>query len=204
MMIRAFVFDLGGVLLRTTDFSPREELALRMGMSRSELEGFIFGGESGERAQRGEISVSQHWQNLARQLNYSEQQMKTLVDEFFAHDELDLKLLDYIRRLHQDYKTALLSNAWDDTRQVMTSRWHFEQTFDEIIISSEVGILKPDPRIFRLTLDCLGVEPHQAIFVDDMQRNVDGAIAVGLQAIRFQNLQQMVRELEQILPGLAR
>jgi len=202
MKIRAVIFDLGGVLLRTTDVSPRERLARRLGMSRSELEELVFGGESGMQAQKGEISVNQHWENLARQLRYSPQQIKDLVDEFFAHDELDLQLVEYIRLLHKQYKTGLLSNAWDDTRRVIEARWHFEDAFDEIIISSEEGILKPDPRIFRLALGRLEVEAGQVVFVDDMQRNVDGAISVGMQAIRFHDLQQTKLELERILNGL--
>lgn len=199
MTIQAVLFDLGGVLLRTTDFSAREKLARRLGMNRQELEEFIFGGESGVQAQRGQISVSQHWQNLARQLHYSARQIEGLVDEFFAQDELDLKLVDYVRMLHENHKTGLLSNAWDDLRQVIAERWHFEDAFDQMIISSEVGILKPDPRIFKLAVQRLGVEPNQAVLVDDMPRNVDGARSVGMQAIWFQDPQQMRLELKQAL-----
>ena len=73
MTIKAIIFDLGGVLLRTTDFTPREKLAARLGMNRNELEKLIFGGESGDLAQRGDITVQQHWANLAIQMNYSQE-----------------------------------------------------------------------------------------------------------------------------------
>ncbi|HEX9091826.1 MAG TPA: hypothetical protein VF831_10070, partial [Anaerolineales bacterium] len=69
-MIRAIIFDLGGVLVRTVDFTPRERLASWLGMDRIALEDFIFGGESGERAQKGEISLRQHWENLAGRLGF--------------------------------------------------------------------------------------------------------------------------------------
>jgi len=198
-MIRAIFFDLGGVLVRTVDFTPRERLANRLGMDRSALEDFIFGGESGDRAQKGEISLRRHWENLASCLGFSVQQVKDLVDEFFAGDVLDTALVDYVRKLHGHYKTALLSNAWDDTRQVIVERWHIEDAFDELIISSELGMVKPDPRIFRLALDKLGVEANQAVLVDDMQRNVDGARRVGLEGICFQSPQQMKLDLERLL-----
>lgn len=201
MAIKAIIFDLGGVLLRTADYAPREKLAARMGMNRHELEEFIFGGESGDRAQRGEISIQEHWENLRRQINCSPAEFGALLDEFFAEDELDSPLIDYVRILHQSYKTALLSNAWDDLRQVIAEKWHFEDAFDTIIISAEVGLAKPDPRIFQLALTRLGVEAGQAIFVDDMQRNVVGAKSVGLQAIQFQTSQQMQLDLEQLLNG---
>jgi epoxide hydrolase-like predicted phosphatase len=201
MTINAIIFDLGGVLLRTADFSPRDKLAANLRMSLHELEEFIFGGESGDRAQRGEITVWEHWENLRSQINCSPQDFKALLDEFFAQDELDQKLIGYVRRLHKTYKTALLSNAWDDLRQVIAEKWHFENAFDEMIISAEVKLAKPDPRIFQLVLDRLSVEASQAIFVDDMQRNVDGAKAVGLHGIQFRTPQQMRFDLERLLNG---
>jgi epoxide hydrolase-like predicted phosphatase len=199
MTIEAVIFDLGGVLLRTADFSPRNQLAACLNMSRYELENFIFGGESGERAQRGEITVQEHWENLQRQINYSSQDFKALLDKFFAQDALDQELMGYVRWLHKTYKTGLLSNAWDDLRQVIAEKWHFEDAFDAIIISAEVKLAKPDPRIFQLALDRLEVEADQVIFVDDFERNVEGANALGMHGIQFQTPQQMRFELDRLL-----
>jgi glucose-1-phosphatase len=201
MIIKAIIFDLGGVLLRTADFTARERLATRLGMSEYELEEFIFGRESGDRAQRGEITVQEHWEHLRHQINCSPAEFKALLDEFFSLDEMDNALVDYVRTLHKTYKTALLSNAWDDLRQVIAEKWHFEDAFDSMIISAEVRLAKPDPRIFRLALERLGVEAHQTIFVDDFQRNVGGAKVVGMHAIRFQTSRQMRLDLEQLLNG---
>jgi epoxide hydrolase-like predicted phosphatase len=201
MTIKAIIFDLGGVLLRTQDFSPREKLAERLGMDRHELEEFIFGGESGERAQRGEISVEQHFANLSYQLGYTSAEFYRLVDEFFSQDRLDEDLVDYVRSLHTQYKTALLSNAWDDLRKVIAEKWHFEDAFDIMIISGEVGMAKPDPEIFQLAITRLNVAPSEAIFVDDFQLNVDAARAVGMQAIRFQTPQQVCDDLQRFLDG---
>lgn len=201
MTIKAIIFDLGGVLLRTMDFTGREGLAASLNMDRHELEEFIFGGDSGDRAQRGEITVQQHWENLRYQIGYTPQEFKILLDEFFARDVLDEDLVDYVRRLHKGYKTALLSNAWDDLRQVISEKWHFEDAFDLMIISSEVGMAKPDPRIFQQALDRLRVTASETIFVDDFQRNVQAALAMGIKAVRFQNPQKMRDDLERLLDG---
>jgi len=199
MTVKAIIFDFGGVLLRTTDFAPREQLAAHLGMSRNELEELIFGGESGDQAQRGEITVQQHWGNLATQIHCSEKEVRTLVEEFFAKDELDQSLLDYIRKLHASYNTGLLSNAFDDLRQIITERWHFEDAFDDMIISAEVGLVKPDARIFQMAVEQLGVEASQAVFVDDMKRNIEGAKNVGLVGIHFQNPLQVIGDLDNLL-----
>ena len=201
MTIKAIIFDFGGVLLRTTDFSPRERLASRLGMSRHELEEFIFGGESGDQAQRGAISVQQHWTSLAAQINCSEREIQSLVDEFFANDELDISLLDYIRMLHKSYKTGLLSNAFSDLRQIINERWHFEDAFDDMVISAEVGVTKPDGRIYKLAVKRLGVKANQTVFVDDMKWNIVGAKLAGMHGILFQSPQQVRLDLEELLDG---
>ena len=201
MTIKAIIFDLGGVLLRTADFAPRDRLAARLGMSRHELAEFIFGGESGEQAQRGEINVQQHWDNLAALLHMSRQEFNQLLGEFFGKDELDQGMLEYVRSLHQTYRTGLLSNAFGDLRQIISERWHFEDAFDDMIISAEVGLVKPDARIYQLAVEQLGVKTAEAVFIDDMQRNIVGAIKAGLQGIHFLDPGQLRFDLDQLLDG---
>ncbi|OGO30033.1 MAG: hypothetical protein A2136_09735 [Chloroflexi bacterium RBG_16_54_11] len=201
MAIKAILFDLGGVLLRTADFTPRDRLAARLGMNRHDLEEFVFGKESGEMAQRGAITARQHWHNLRQALDYSPEALQSLLEEFFGSDVLDESLLDYVRKLHLTYKTGLLSNAWDDLHQVIAEKWHFEDAFDDIVISAEVKLVKPDPGIFQLAVERLGVEARQAIFVDDTQRNVFGAEAAGLIGIQFHSPGQLRYDLELLLDG---
>jgi epoxide hydrolase-like predicted phosphatase len=199
MTIKAIIFDLGGVLLRTTDFSTRERLATRMGITRPKLEELIFGGVSGKQAQSGEITIQEHWDNLRRQLNCSTQEFAVLLEEFFARDEIDSILIETIQKLHLTYKTALLSNAWDNLRQTLHERWNIDGLFDELIISAEVKLMKPDPRIFHLAVERLGVEPDQAVFIDDTAENVWAARNEGLHAIRYRNTQQTIDELNRVL-----
>jgi len=201
MTIKAIIFDLGGVLLRTADFTPRERLAARLGMSRHELAEFIFGGESGDQAQRGDIHVQQHWDNLAAQLHMPRQEFNQVLGEFFGMDELDKSMLEYIRSLHQIYLTGLLSNAFGDLREIISERWHFEDAFDDMIISAEVGLVKPDARIYQLAVEQLGVRATEAVLIDDMQRNVAGAVKAGLQAIHFIDPGQLRLDLDQLLDG---
>ena len=68
--------------------------------------------------------------------------------------------------------------------------------FDVTIFSAEVGLVKPDARIYRLTLEKLGVEPEEAVFVDDFIENVEGAQAVGMKAIHFKSSQQAQQALK--------
>ena len=201
MGIHAVIWDFGGVLVRTEDYAPRRELAQRYGMTLGEIEDFVFSGESGDRAQRGEISVEQHWENQRARLDLSPAEFEAFREQFWGGDRLDTDLVAYIRRLRSDFKTGLLSNAFSDLRRLVAETLKFADAFDEMIISAEVGLVKPDPRIYHLALDRLGIAPEAAVFIDDFSRNVEAARAVKLHAIHFKDPQQARRELEGLLNG---
>jgi glucose-1-phosphatase len=199
MVIRAVIFDLGGVLVRTDVRGPREQLAARLNMTYDELSALVFDSESALRATLGKLSSQGHWEAVREVLNLSKEEIRTFPGEFWGGDRLDHELVDTIRRLRPKYKTALLSNAWDDLRAALDEQWSIIHDFDEIIISAEVGLAKPDARIFELVLDRLQVAPSEAVFVDDFLQNVEGARAAGLQAIHFKNSQQARTDLNELL-----
>jgi epoxide hydrolase-like predicted phosphatase len=201
MTIKAIIWDMGGVLLRTEDYVPRQRLAEGLGKSRGDLEELVFWGESGSRAQLGKITIDQHWDNLRVELNLTHEGLDLFKEEFWRGDLVDEELIDYIRSLRKHYTTGLLSNAFSNLRQVIDEIWMFTDAFDEMIISAEVGLVKPDERIYRLALERLGVAPEQAVFIDDFNNNVQAANLLNMPAIHFKNSKQVRQELEHILEG---
>lgn len=199
MTIRAIIWDMGGVLVRTEDYGPRDGLAARLGLTRYELEGRVFGGRSGDGGQRGEISAEQHWENVRTAFGLDAAGGIAFEQAFFGGDRLDESLVNYIRSLRGQYRTALLSNAFNDLRRRLHEQWPIADAFDEIVISAEVGAAKPDPAIYRAALDRLGLEPGETVFIDDFPVNIDGARAVGMHAIRFVDPAQMRADLEALL-----
>ena len=198
MTIRAVIFDLGGVILRTEDRVPRTKLAERLGMTYEELDAFVFGCESSKEATLGEKTVDAHWAFIADYFGLDAAGLNDFTHLFWGGDQVDTKLVDYIRSLHGRFKTGLLSNAWSDLRQVVEEEFRIIDAFDEIVISAEVGLAKPDPHIYELAVERLGVAPDEAAFVDDMLPNVEAAREAGLHAIHFQNTEQVILELEQL------
>jgi epoxide hydrolase-like predicted phosphatase len=93
-------------------------------------------------------------------------------------------------------RTALLSNSWG---RPYPDRDGWDRLFDTAVISDEVGLRKPDPEIYRLACERLGVEPEQAVFVDDMRLNVEGAEALGMAAVLHTDLATTLPELERLL-----
>ncbi|MDI6770813.1 MAG: HAD family phosphatase [Anaerolineales bacterium] len=195
---RAVYFDLGGVIVRTGDREPRTKLAERLGMSYDELDKAVFENESSARASLGAISTEEHWAAVVQRLGLPPAQADIMRHEFFAGDIPDLGLIAFIRSLRPKYRTGLISNAWPDMRAFLVSQ-NIADAFDELIISAEVGIAKPDARIYQLALEKLGVAPTEAVFVDDFARNIAGARAVGMYAIQFTQPDETLEELKQLL-----
>ena len=198
-MIKAIYWDIGGVLARTADRQPRQALALRLGMTYEDLETLVFGSESGRAAQRGEISEPERWARLAGELGIDPAVVPDVQQAFFGGDIIDADLVAYIRRLHQSYRTGIISNAMSDARSLVMGRWGLADVFDHLTFSSELGVMKPDPRIYQHALQGLGVLPGEAIFVDDFLRNVEGAQALGMAAVYFRSPQQAMQEVDELL-----
>jgi glucose-1-phosphatase len=201
MTIRAVVWDLGGVIVRTEDYFGREQLGQRLGRSRLELEGLVFSSDSATRAQSGELSDEQHWENVRGELALSPAGLVEFRKDFWRGDRLDVEIVETIRNLRPRYQTALLSNNFPGLRQALRDQWQIEDAFDVIVISAEVGLLKPDARIYRLALARLGVLPHEAVFIDDFAHNLAGAEAVGMKILQFRRSDQVRLDLQQLLDG---
>jgi putative hydrolase of the HAD superfamily len=198
-MIKTVIFDLGGVLVRTEDRLPRQRLAERFGLSYEEIDQLVYGSASAKSATRGAISAEEHKEAAMKELGLSLEDFKSFGDEFWRGDRLDLQLVEFIRGLRGEYRTALLSNAWDDLRPLLVNLWKIDDIFDEIFISAEIKIAKPDPAIYHHVLNTLKDDPATMIFLDDFIENVEGARDQGMNAIHFRSREQALADLAEYL-----
>lgn len=200
MSLKLILWDFGGVLLRTEDPTPREQLAAELGVTRRELEKAVFGGEMGIKAQRGQISEDELWAFIARHYDLNPEALADFRRRFWAGDRLDRQLIEEIRRLRaRGYLTGVLSNAWGNLRGALENDWHIADAFDFITTSAEEGVMKPDERIYRLALQRAGVDPAEAVFIDDAPPNIEAARALGMQGILFRQPSQALAELRALL-----
>jgi glucose-1-phosphatase len=202
-MIKAVISDLGGVLLRTRTDGSRRALEQRLGLPPNTIEARVFDSELSRKAMRGGASEEAVWHALERELDLPRFGMtwQNLQDEFFAEDFLDEELMALIRGVRPGLKTGLISNAWDGLREVLHTRVPITDAFDVLVISAEERIAKPDPRIYHLALQRLGVSAHEAIFLDDFIENIQAANALGLIGIHFQSSEQAQRDMRALLDG---
>ena len=198
MTIKAVFFDLGGVIVRTEFQTPRQQLADRLGMDYEDLSKIVFDSDSGLKASMGEIAADEHWASVVQRLKRPASELSLIRKEFFAGDIVDRTLVEFIRSLRGQYKTGLISNAWSDLRDFVV-REKFDDAFDKMIISAEVGAVKPEPKIFQIALEHFGVKPKEAVFVDDFYINIEGCEKVGIKGIHFRDVESTLQQLKQLL-----
>lgn len=199
MSIRAVIWDLGGVIVRTEDKGPRTALAERCGLTYKEIDELVFNTETAVLASIGKISELAHWEQVCRKLNLPAEQVAEVQAAFWGGDRVDTRLVEYIRSLRPRYQTALLSNAWASMRDYLTNQWRIVDAFDHVFISAERGLSKPDREIYQLVIEEMGIAPEEGVFVDDFVENIEGARAAGLHGVHFQNSAQAIAEVEQLL-----
>jgi glucose-1-phosphatase len=183
--VRAVVWDLGGVILRTVDWTRRSQWEDRLGLPRMQLTRMVFESETSRRATLGQATDDDVWYSLTAALSLDPTTTQQLRRDFFADDRIDATLMEFIRRLRARVQVGMITNAWPGVRHALETTFAIAGAFDPLIVSAEVGMAKPDPRIYQLALERLGVEPAEAVFVDDFEDNVAGARWVGMQAVHF-------------------
>jgi epoxide hydrolase-like predicted phosphatase len=198
MAIRVVFFDFGGVIMRTEYQSPRQKLAERFNMDYDEIDRVVFGSDSARRASLGEITEDAHWTAVLKRFKQPASQMQVFRNHFFGGDAIDRNLVEYIRSLRGKFHTGMISNAWSGLREFIT-RENLIDLFDTVIISAEVGVVKPSARIYEIALEQAKVAADEAVFVDDMSVNIEACEKIGMKGVLFNDPQESLNHLKQLL-----
>ncbi len=184
--MQALIFDWGGVLMRTDDQTPRQRWARRLEITPGEIYQAVFGTPTWDALQTGQQTLDQFLTHLGDKLDLDGAELADFWRDFWSGDRLDEELIAYIRQRQADgYKTALLSNAPPGLVQRIEQRYGVTDAFDVLVCSGDEGMKKPDPAIYQLVLDRLGVAPEQALFIDDFVSNLEEAAALGIHTYHF-------------------
>ncbi len=110
--------------------------------------------------------------------------------------EIRPEMAEAVRRCHASMKTALLTNNFIAEGEARSEFGGLFDYFDVIIESSKSGLRKPDPRVYRLACERLGIEPSEAVFLDDLGVNLKPARALGITTIKVLSANQALADLE--------
>jgi HAD superfamily hydrolase (TIGR01509 family) len=185
MAITGLIFDFGGVLWDMR-WDVSASLAAEHGLEELAIVETLYASETWRQLAVG-VGDREAWQreSHARLEALAGRPLPPLHQHWRESQRWIEPNLDLIRRLRPPYKTAVLSNADRTLRERFVEKGGALELFDLLVCSGEVGVAKPDPRVYALTAERLGAPAAECVFIDDSERNVDAARAAGMEAVYF-------------------
>jgi epoxide hydrolase-like predicted phosphatase len=196
--IKAVIWDLAGVVLHTVKGTFNTLLAERLDAPLAEIDRLMLSKEN-ELWDIDEIDDDTYYTFLLKELRMP-MERKAIIRKFVVDDfYVDQNMLAYIKDLRASVTTMLLTNFPSHIHDFMKTDWIVEGAFDHLIASCDVKLIKPDPAIYMLALDRLGLEAEECVFIDDREVNVNAAQRLGINGIVFQSKSQTMRDVDNLL-----
>lgn len=198
MAIRFVYFDFGNVLFTFDHRRAARQMAEVAGVRAERVWEIVFDGDLEQRYEAGQISSDEFYEAFCRATD-TRPDRDRLLRAAGAIFELNTPIVPVVAQLQSaGYRTGVLSN---------TCECHWEYcidgkfallpgAFEQLILSYEVGAMKPEAKIYDAAIEAAGVRPEEIFFIDDRRENVDGALAAGMDAVLFQSPQQCADELQ--------
>jgi putative hydrolase of the HAD superfamily len=132
----------------------------------------------------------------------SEVELNGFGERYFQELKPNEPMIEFMRELRgRGYTMAICTNNIREWEAHWRAMLPVEEIFDVVVDSAFVGSRKPEPRIYEITLDRLQASPEEALFIDDVKVNCEGAQKLGIEAIRFRSTEQAIEEIEAALDG---
>jgi putative hydrolase of the HAD superfamily len=199
-VIRAALFDVGGVII-TSPFDAFSRYEADHGLP----DGFIRKLNSTNpdtnawaHLERGDVSFDEFCELFESEARSAGGELSARHVMELLSGEMRPAMLEAVRRCHDRLKTAMVTNNWraEDEGGRLDS---LLPLFDVVIESSKAGVRKPDPRFYELTCEQLGIEPSEAVFLDDLGINLKPARAMGMTTIKVTDADEAIAELEEVV-----
>lgn len=197
-MIKAVIFDYGGVVLKSP-YSSLKDIAVTYEVSIEilikKIQPFL------KLFQKGLINENQFWKQLSSVLkkpvpkNKEDLWRKGFEETFYIYPEI----INFVQKLKtQSIKTAVLSNTIKPHVDIITKHDGYKD-FNIVILSREVNLQKPDSEIYLLTIKQLGTKPEECVFIDDKDENLRPAKKLGMKTILAKNPKQVIDDASRII-----
>lgn len=191
-MIKAVIFDLGAVVVDFTNHDYYAQLAKKTGLKFRTVEK-AFDGMELDLMEKGRMKLGTFEKKMAEKLNIKGIELGWR-DFFVENAKINFDVQELVGMLHKEYITAFISNV-DKSRYIYTRKMINLDFFDYKFASCYVGSRKPERKIYDFAIKRMGIAYENAVFIDDLQENVDGAKKLGIKGIRFENRRKLDKEL---------
>lgn len=195
-MIKAVIFDLGGVYFINGTKKFIETISKRYFIFPADVAKIIDGGV-GTKYRTSEIGEKEFWNYVKSQLPLKEttEKLKQLWFEGYEPIEGTVSL---VKRLGKSYRVAFLSDNVRERADYIEEKFHFCQDFETGVFSHQVGVRKPDKRIYHAVLKKLNLKPEECMFIDDKESSLKPAQELGMSTILFSSPEQTEKELREL------
>jgi putative hydrolase of the HAD superfamily len=208
MRIEAVIFDFGGVFI-PSPYPFFDAIGVEMGAAPGQINEIVFGSQAEDgdhpyhRLERGEIPLLQARDEILHRGRAS-YNLEVDILQLFGRmsSSVHQQLVERVKDLKREgYPTAMITNNIREYADAWRSLIPVEELFDLVVDSSRVGMRKPNPAIFRLTLERLGgLAPERTVFLDDCEGNVKAADSLGMQTVHVRgDISQAIAELDALL-----
>lgn len=198
-MIRAIIFDFGRVITAQKPSSLFGRYERDLGLAPDTINPIMFGSQAWQDALLGRKTIKEFWHAIGPRLRLNTpEEINAFRHRYHADEDIDEGVLQLIRDLYGTYKLAVLSNSPPGLAEWLAD-WKILHLFDVVFCSGDEGVVKPDPAAFRVALKRLGVEPEEAVFIDDTIGHVKAARALGLSGIHFTTAEVLSEELKALI-----
>jgi putative hydrolase of the HAD superfamily len=187
-VIRNVVFDVGNVFVRWSPptviercFDLRPDSDENKQRANTLLRGPLW-----KSLNLGKLTLEEIGLAYQSQFGLTPQETKALFFHMIDHQELLVGTVELAQRIKRaGYRMFALTDNVHEIVAYLKSRHQFWGLFEGAVVSAEVGLLKPDPAIFRHLIESFSLDPTETVFLDDVQANVDGATSIGMEARVF-------------------
>lgn len=201
-MIEAVIFDFGRVISAPRPAARFRDYEAELGLPSGTINSIMFDSPAWQDALVGRMTMEAFWVAIGPALNLTtRRRIDAFRRRYYGDESVDPAVLALIRRLHGRYRLAVLSNHPPGLEEWLRA-WKIRRFFDAVVVSGDEGLVKPDPAIYRMTLERLAVQPRQAVFIDDTPGHVTAARAMGLKGIVFRDARQLQDDLDALLADL--
>ncbi|HRY36934.1 MAG TPA: HAD family phosphatase [Candidatus Magasanikbacteria bacterium] len=192
-MLKVIIFDVGGVYMSgsSVNFINQSYKILGINKKISNSNGITFDANYN----KGLIDYVDCFKNFFK-VPISEEKMKEIVEAWTTTWAPTKEMLDLVKILKKRYVLAILSNS-DLLNSVKYKEQGWYSYFKHLILSHEIGIIKPDKLIYKIALDKISAQANECIFIDDQEKVLIPAKKLGMKTILFQSVDQLKKELKQ-------
>jgi len=191
-MIKAIIFDIGGVLVENSNVPILQQIADQYNLDFASVQEVIFA--NSEQLALGGITEIEILNKLAQKFNLPETGSDIYNKVTGVYYPIDA-VWEYVGQLKGRYHLAVLSNMGLDGIDTHEEQYGLAEHFEKVFYSASLGMKKPNPAFYQKLVDELGVVAGECVFVDDMQRNVDVATRLGMQGILYTDPSQLKTDL---------